>query len=99
MGFTVVSTKDGKNGRVTAKSEADKMSESELAAEAVFGVSSKTGESTVSGDAARLGVSREKARKADAARKDKSIEEYDAKRAKIEADVKSANYLNIKDKK
>ena len=99
MGFTIVNTKDGKNGRVTAKDEADKMSKSELAAEAVLGASSKPGESTMSSDADRLGISREKARKADFNRKDKSIEEYDAKRAKIEADVKSANYLNIKDKK
>lgn len=96
MGFTVVDTKD-KRGRVSAKEVADNMDEKD------FGIAN-SGALPEEGDGdpsavKRLGASRERARKADFNRKDKSMEEYEAKRAKVEADVKAANYLNIKDKK
>lgn len=77
MGFTTVDTKDGSRGRISAKEAADNMTEKELESDAYMGEDPGYGESKSGKDSKRLGSSREKARAADARRKDKSMDEID----------------------
>lgn len=89
MGFTVVDTKD-KNDRNKDEKQVYTLSDAE--SDEVGAGWGQDSEETIPSDyksngTKRLGASREKARAADARRKE------------IAAQVKSANYLNIKDKK
>ena len=77
MGFTVVDTKDGKNGRVLLKDSVANKTEKELEMDAYLGTENEHGKSYSSLAAKRLGSSREKARAAEFRKKDKSLDEIE----------------------